>query len=73
MKNSSSYNSLLGKSKKEVIIFLGDAFNFFPSDKWIYFLSTDWFGRKKFLVVHFDNDIVKRIETKISFFDISNF
>ena len=55
MKNSSSYNSLLGKSKKEVLIFLGDAFNFFPSDKWIYFLSTDWFRRKKILVVHFDD------------------
>ncbi len=56
-----------------MITVLRDAFNFFPSDKWIYFLSIDWFGRKKFLVVHFDNDTTKRIETKISFFDIVTF
>jgi len=73
MKAVSSYSSLLGKSKKEIIAYLGEAFNFFPSDKWVYLLSTNWLGRKKNLIIHFENNLVIKVEIKQSFFDISNF
>ncbi len=50
--------SLIGKTKNEIFKELGDQFNFFPSNTWIYHLHTNWIGIKTYLIISFDNDIV---------------
>lgn len=56
------YIYLVGRNKKEVLEKLGDQYNHYPSEIWTYQLTRNWLGRKKFLVLHFKNNIVHTIK-----------
>lgn len=47
-------NKLENKSKKEVLQYLGEEFNFYPDKLWYYVLSENWWGKKKVLFLEFD-------------------
>lgn len=44
----------IGLSKKEILIRLGEGFNFYPDNQWSYILKKYWYGRKKVLYIEFD-------------------
>ncbi|WP_045495993.1 hypothetical protein [Chryseobacterium sp. StRB126] len=56
MKNTVLNNDkvLIGLSKKEVVVRLGNGFNFYPDNQWSYILKRYWYGRKKVLYIDFD-------------------
>ncbi|AQX07012.1 hypothetical protein BAX97_16070 [Elizabethkingia meningoseptica] len=58
----SAYEYLLGKSKCEVIMELGDGFNFYPDNVWMYDLKKTWWGRKTVLSILFENNTVKIVD-----------
>jgi len=59
---------LIGLSKKEIIIKLGDGSNFYPEKEWSYILKKYWYGRVKMLFLEFDeNDIVTAQYTVLKF------
>lgn len=58
---------LSGKTKKEIIALLGDEFNFYPDSIWSYVVSKKWYGRNKILYIEFENEIVIRKFTKITY------
>ncbi|WP_407477730.1 hypothetical protein [Elizabethkingia meningoseptica] len=67
-KNNPEYNSLLGKSKREILGKLGEGFNFFPDDIWIYELNKTWWGVKKIsLLLRFEQDNVIKAK-KVSYY-----
>ncbi|WP_347218910.1 hypothetical protein [Chryseobacterium sp.] len=45
---------LIGLSKNEVLLRLGEGFNFYQDNRWSYILSRYWHGRKKVLYIDFD-------------------
>ncbi|MDV3778010.1 hypothetical protein CMU25_17370 [Elizabethkingia anophelis] len=63
-KRTTSYDYLLGKSRNEVLEELGDGFNFYPEIFWAYQLEEKWWGRKRVLLLLFeeDKDQVMRIK-----------
>lgn len=68
MKNTNNLHiELLGLTKKEMIAKFGDEFNFYPDNVWVYFLHRNFFFRKSFLVINFENDIVISIQTKTTY------
>ena len=58
------YQSLVGKSKKDVIEELGDEFNYFPASVWTYKLKSGIFFKRK-LYVYFQQNEVKKVRIKI--------
>lgn len=58
------YTHLLGMSKKEILTTLGEGFNFYPDDVWIYILKKTWLGQKTLLFLAFEDGHVKKIEIK---------
>ncbi|KXH83414.1 hypothetical protein [Chryseobacterium kwangjuense] len=62
MKNK--YLHLLGMTKKELILSIGDEFNFYPDSIWIYLVHTSFLGRKTFLMIRFENESVTGVEIK---------
>ncbi|HCA08927.1 MULTISPECIES: hypothetical protein [unclassified Chryseobacterium] len=58
------YNDLPGKTKKEVIELLGDEFNFYPDNIWIYLLHRNFFGRKTYLVIYFENNTATHMKIR---------
>jgi hypothetical protein len=60
-----NYQYLIGKSKDQIVKEMEEEFNFYPSDIWTYILATTWFGRKKVLIIFFnDEDIVIKVFIK---------
>ena len=53
---------LIGLSKEEVIKELGDDFNFFPNNRWNYFLKRNFWRQNVFLILFFENKVVVKIE-----------
>lgn len=53
---------LIGLSKEEVIKELGDDFNFFPDNRWTYFLKKNFWRQNLFLILFFENKVVVKIE-----------
>lgn len=53
---------LIGLSKEEVIKELGDDFNFFPDNRWTYFLKRNFWRQNLFLILFFENNVVVKIE-----------
>lgn len=63
MENTSTYQDFIGKHKKEIIVLMGsDEFNYYPSQRWTYYVKKNWLGQKVFIVIHFDDDLVINIE-----------
>lgn len=60
----SKYLDLLGITKKEVLLKIGDDFNFYPDPVWIYLLHRNILGKKTFLIITFDTDIVIKVSIK---------
>ncbi len=58
---SSQYKYLIGKSKHQVILELGDEMNHYPFDVWIYNVKTNWLGQKISLSVSFENERVHSV------------
>lgn len=64
-----NYNHIIGKTKKEVIFFLGgDQFNDPHSDKWTFFINKNYLGRKKYLHVIFEAGIVVQVFLRVKNF-----
>ena len=59
---TSDYQYLMGKEKKEIIEELGAQFNYYHSEIWTYHIKTNWLGRKLYLFVIFENDTVQKIK-----------
>ncbi|ASK32321.1 hypothetical protein CEY12_20520 [Chryseobacterium sp. T16E-39] len=57
----SEYLNLIGVSKKSLIEKLDDGCNFYPNTTWTYLLHKNVLGRKTFLVITFENEIVSRV------------
>lgn len=57
MKN---YDHLLGKTKAIILQEMGNQYNHYPMDTWTYRIKTNWIGRKKILMLYFENNIVVR-------------
>ena len=59
--------TFLGLTKKEILLKLGQEFNFYPDRKWSYILKRSWYGKKKILYLTFDDSdqvISQSIESK---------
>ncbi|RKE77167.1 hypothetical protein [Chryseobacterium sp. AG363] len=58
MKNL-NIQTLVGKSKTDIMAELGFEFNHFPAKEWTYHISTNKLGFKTILKIVFENDKVK--------------
>ncbi len=56
------YSSFIGKTKTEIMEELGHDFNYYPSNIWTYEISKNWLGKRKFLLITFENEIAKNIK-----------
>lgn len=56
------YQHLIGKSKIDILNELGDECNFYQSSIWTYIIKKEWFGRKKVLVISFDENTVSHVK-----------
>lgn len=53
---------LIGLSKEAMIKELGDDFNFFPNNRWTYFLKRNFWRQNVFLILFFENNVVVKIK-----------
>lgn len=53
---------LIGLSKEEVLKELGDDFNFFPNNRWTYFLKRNFWQQNVILILFFEDNVVVKIE-----------
>lgn len=60
-------NKLKGKTKKEIIEEMGHEFNYFPHNIWTYLISKNWFGRKRYIILKFKDEMVSDAVYKSSF------
>ncbi|HCA08930.1 MAG TPA: hypothetical protein DEO71_17285 [Chryseobacterium sp.] len=65
-----SYSELIGMTKNELLNTMGDDFNFYPDAVWIYLLDKNFLGRKTFLIVRFDQNIIVKTEIKKAYGNI---
>ncbi|MGC4128925.1 MAG: hypothetical protein QM564_05050 [Bergeyella sp.] len=60
MKNKKSDNkktvTFIGLSKKELLVRMGDDFNFYPDKVWTYVLKKYWWGHTRKLYLEFDEE-----------------
>ncbi|MDX8569364.1 hypothetical protein OZ668_15290 [Elizabethkingia sp. HX XZB] len=69
--NTANYNNLLGKTKKEIIESLGEEFNYYPDNLWVYEIYRSWWGKKTVLLLNFDEEgILKKINIKVFYFKL---
>lgn len=64
MESKTKHNNLLNKSKNEIIEEMGQEFNFYHQNVWIYILKISWFGRKKIMLLFFKEKKVSEIKIK---------
>lgn len=53
---------LIGKTKREILVELGEGYNFFPDNKWSYFQRKDIWYRNVFLMLIFKDNITTDIK-----------
>ena len=53
---TSEYQYLIGKEKKEIIEELGAQFNYYHSEIWTYHIKTNWLGKKRYLLIAFKDE-----------------
>lgn len=63
----SSYDHLIGKTKKEIIQEIGEEFNFYPAHVWTYTIKKKWFYKNTVLHIYFDGEIVIHTFVRSSF------
>ncbi|MCT3698887.1 hypothetical protein [Elizabethkingia anophelis] len=69
--NDSEHNFLIGMTKRDIIETLGEGFNYYPDDVWIYEVKKTWWGKKTVLLVCFNKEhIVEETQTKSYFFEL---
>lgn len=61
MNIQSEYLYLIGITRKDLIDKLGDGCNFYLNTIWTYLLHKNFLGRKTFLVITFENEIVSHV------------
>lgn len=59
--DSSGHQYLLGKTKDEVIKIHGKRTDPYVFNVWTYYLRTDWYGKKIYLFIYFERNIVTRV------------
>lgn len=60
-----NFRHLIGKAKNDIQTEFGQDFNYYPSDRWAYEIGKkNWLGKRKVLVILFDENIVKSIHIK---------
>jgi hypothetical protein len=66
MKNKElAYNdSIIDKTKKEIISEFGHGFNFYPDNTWNYEVGKTWWGMKTTLIIEFENNKATRFKIK---------
>lgn len=64
------YLDLIGTTKKDLVSKMGDEFNFYPDNIWIYLLDKNFMGRKTFLIVSFEKEIIIDVKIKKTFGNI---
>lgn len=57
-----NFTHLLGKTRKEIKLSLGDGFNYYQDDNWTYLLKRNWFWKGTYLHIYFENDIVVKVD-----------
>lgn len=63
----SEYHYLLTKTKQQIIAGMGNEFDYHSTDIWIYLLKTNWWGKKTYILIYFDDNKVKNIKIKKTF------
>ena len=58
------YHHLIGKEKSQVKREIGQEFNFYPASEWNYHIGKDLIGRNIYLIIHFKEEKVHKIEIK---------
>jgi len=54
----------LGMTKENLILKMGDGFNFYPDRVWTYLVKVGFLRKKTYLVIFFENDIVIQVKFK---------
>ncbi|AQX03593.1 hypothetical protein [Elizabethkingia anophelis] len=54
-------SDLLGKDRFEVLDIMGEGFNFYPDEVWVYDLEESWWGRKHAVLLYYEQDIVVKV------------
>lgn len=60
------YLHLLGKTKNEILLEMGNECNHYPGTVWTYQLKRNWLGRRRMLVLYFSEDLVEHFEIRYS-------
>lgn len=63
----SSFYTLMGCTKKEVIAIMGNRQDVFEEDHWVYLLEKTWYGKRRFLVLEFYQNTVTTQYTMSTF------
>ncbi|SMC63017.1 hypothetical protein [Moheibacter sediminis] len=53
---------IIGKTKKEVLTFLGDEGNYYPENRWTYLIKETWWFGNIFLAFYFEEDEVSKVK-----------
>ncbi|WP_288790348.1 hypothetical protein [uncultured Elizabethkingia sp.] len=66
-----AYNALIGMTKKQVVETLGEGFNYYPDDLWVYEINKTWWGKKSVLLLSFNKEnILEKTDFKNYFFEM---
>ncbi|HAY3544963.1 hypothetical protein HZQ28_17465 [Elizabethkingia anophelis] len=65
------YSALIGMTKKQVVETLGEGYNYYPDDLWIYEICKTWWGKKSVLLLNFNKEnILEKTDIKNYFFEL---
>ncbi|MCT3758266.1 hypothetical protein HZQ19_06875 [Elizabethkingia anophelis] len=66
-----AYSALIGMTKKQVVETLGEGFNYYPDDLWVYEINKTWWGKKSVLLLSFNKEnILEKTDFKNYFFEM---
>ncbi|WP_407535197.1 hypothetical protein [Elizabethkingia miricola] len=66
-----AYSALIGMTKKQVVETLGEGFNYYPDDLWVYEINKTWWGKKSVLLLSFNKEnILEKTDFKNFFFEM---
>ena len=67
MNKMMKYEEFIEEKKSKIAEIMGHGFNYFPNNIWTYCLDKNWYGRKTYLTIYFNNEIVEKIRIVKSF------
>lgn len=56
---------LIGKNKKHVLTILGDEGNYYPSNRWTYFIKKTWWFGVIYIAVYFEKNAVSKVKMEM--------